>query len=414
MDPTETIQATVEGETTSPGSACEFVTPGSLPPCSLVIFGASGDLTTRKLIPAFYSLHLSNNLPDPFTIVGSSRTELSNEEFREKLRQATIDDAGMDGAGWDDFAAKLFYHHVSYDSIDSYNELAGFIKELDQQNGTKGNKIFYLAVPPTLYLGIAEMIGRAGLSREDTDGNGWARIVVEKPFGRDLKTAMELEEVLHKSFNEKQIFRIDHYLAKETVQNVLMFRFANTIFEPIWNRNYIDYVGILAAEELGVENRAGYYEQAGVLRDMFQNHMVQLMALTAMEPPSFFDADRVRFEKGKVGRSLKPLARETLLDNLIVGQYQAGEIGGVPVAGYREEPGVDPNSITPTFAMMRFFVDNWRWQGVPFYLASGKRLKRKETRIVIQFKGVPHSMFRNVLDEGIITNRLLLGIFPEE
>jgi glucose-6-phosphate 1-dehydrogenase len=238
-------------------------------------------------------------------------------------------------------------------------------------------------VPPTLYQGIAEKIGQSGLSREDTDGNAWARIVVEKPFGRDLKTAMELENVLHKSFNEKQIFRIDHYLAKETVQNILMFRFANTIFEPIWNRNYIDYVGILAAEDLGVENRAGYYEQAGVLRDMFQNHMIQLLALTAMEPPSFFDADRVRFEKGKVGRSLKPLSRKTLLDNLVIGQYQSGEIGGVPVVGYREEPGVDPNSMTPTYAMMRLFVDNWRWQGVPFYLASGKRLARKETKIVI-------------------------------
>jgi len=413
MPTSDPYEASVRGQTTTDG-VCEFATPGSLPPCTLVIFGASGDLTARKLIPSFYSLHLDNSLPDPFVIVGSSRTEMSHDQFREKLKKAVLDDAGMDANGWESFAAKLFYHHVTYDSIDSYNELAGFIKELDQQNGTKGNKIFYLAVPPTLYLGIAEMIGRAGLSREDTDGNGWARIVVEKPFGRDLKTAMELEDALHKSFNEKQIFRIDHYLAKETVQNVLMFRFANTIFEPIWNRNYIDYVGILAAEELGVENRAGYYEQAGVLRDMFQNHMVQLMSLTAMEPPSFFDADRVRFEKGKVGRSLKPLARETLLENLIVGQYQAGEIGGVPVAGYREESGVDPNSITPTFAMMRLYVDNWRWQGVPFYLASGKRLARKETKIVIQFKEVPHSMFRNVLDEGIVANRLVLGIYPEE
>jgi glucose-6-phosphate 1-dehydrogenase len=414
MDPTETIQAAVHGKTTETGGTCEFVTPGSLPPCTLVIFGASGDLTARKLIPAFYSLHLNNNLPEPFTIVGSSRTALSNDEFREKLRQATIDQDGMDASGWDAFAAKLFYQPVTYDSLETFNKLGGFLRDLDQQNGTKGNKIFYLAVPPTLYQGIAEMIGGAGLSREDTDGNGWARIVVEKPFGRDLVTAMELEDTLHRSFDEKQIFRIDHYLAKETVQNILMFRFANTIFEPIWNRNYIDYVGILAAEDLGVENRAGYYEQAGVLRDMFQNHMIQLLALTAMEPPSFFDADRVRFEKGKVGRSLKPLGREILLDNIIIGQYEAGEIGGVPVAGYRKAPGVDPNSITPTYAMMRLFVDNWRWQGVPFYLASGKRLARKETKIVIQFKGVPHSMFRNVLDEDIVANRLMLGIYPDE
>jgi glucose-6-phosphate 1-dehydrogenase len=414
MSPTDPFEAAVHGETISPGGVCEFATPGSLPPCTLVIFGASGDLTARKLIPAFYSLHLNNNLPEPFTIVGSSRTVLSNEEFREKLRKATIDDAGMDEAGWHDFAAKLVYQPVTYDSPETFTELAGFLKKLDREQGTGGNMIFYLAVPPTLYPLIAEMIGLAGLSREGENGSGWARIVVEKPFGRDLKTAMELDDTLHKSFDEKQIFRIDHYLAKETVQNILMFRFANTIFEPIWSRNYIDYVGILAAEELGVENRAGYYEQAGVLRDMFQNHMVQLLALTAMEPPSFFDADRVRLEKGKVGRSLKPLARETLMDNLIIGQYQGGEIGGAPVAGYREEPGVDPNSITPTFAMMRFFVDNWRWQGVPFYLASGKRLARKETKIVIQFKGVPHSMFRDVLDEDIVANRLVMGIYPEE
>jgi len=413
MPPQDPFEASVHGETTA-GGVCEFATPGSLPPCTLVIFGASGDLTARKLIPAFYSLHLSNNLPEPFTIVGSSRTAWSNEEFREKLRQATIDEAGMDASGWDAFAARLFYRPVIYDSLETFNELGGFLRDLDQQHGTKGNKIYYLAVPPTLYRGLAEMIGLAGLSQENTDGNGWARIVVEKPFGRDLKTAMELDDTLHKSFDENQIFRIDHYLAKETVQNILMFRFANTIFEPIWNRNYIDYVGILAAEELGVENRAGYYEQAGVLRDMFQNHMIQLLALTAMEPPSFFDADRVRLEKGKVGRSLKPLARETLMENLIVGQYQAGEIDGVPKVGYREEPGVDPNSITPTFAMMRLFVDNWRWQGVPFYLASGKRLQRKETKIVVQFKGVPHSMFRDVLDEGIIANRLVMGIYPEE
>jgi glucose-6-phosphate 1-dehydrogenase len=413
MPQQDSLEASVHGETTM-GAVCEFATPGSLPPCTLVIFGASGDLTARKLIPAFYSMHLSNNLPESFAIVGSSRTALSNEEFRERLRKATIDDAGMDDAGWSDFAAKLIYHPVTYDAPETFTELADFLKKLDQEKGTGGNRIFYLAVPPNLYPLIAEMIGQAGLSREGENGSGWARIVVEKPFGRDLKTAMELDDTLHKSFEEKQIFRIDHYLAKETVQNVLMFRFANTIFEPIWNRNYIDYVGIIAAEELGVENRAGYYEQAGVLRDMFQNHMVQLLALTAMEPPSFFDADRVRLEKGKVGRSLKPLARETLRENLVVGQYQAGEIGGKPVVGYREEPGVDPQSITPTFAMMRFFVDNWRWQGVPFYMASGKRLKQKETKIVVQFKGVPHSMFRDVLDEDIVANRLVLGIYPEE
>jgi glucose-6-phosphate 1-dehydrogenase len=380
----------------------------------LVIFGASGDLTARKLIPAFYSLYLTDSLPEPFAVVGCSRTDLSHEKFREKLKQAVNREGEIDLSRWDGFAEKLFYQPVVYDSQGSCRQLADFLRDLDQKQKTGGNRIFYLAVPPTLYPVIAKKIGEVGLSREGRNGNGWARIVVEKPFGRDIQTALDLDKVLHKSFRENQIFRIDHYLAKETVQNILMFRFANTIFEPIWNRNYIDYVGILAAEELGVENRAGYYEQAGVLRDMFQNHMIQLLALTAMEPPSLFADDRVRDEKAKVGRSVKSLARKTLMDNLVLGQYKGGMIDGRQVPGYREEKGVNPNSVTPTFAMMRFFVDNWRWQGVPFYLASGKRLARKETKIVVQFKGVPHSMFREVLEENITANRLIMGIYPEE
>jgi glucose-6-phosphate 1-dehydrogenase len=407
-------EASVHGKTTTSGASCEFAAPGSLSPCTLVIFGASGDLTARKLIPAFYSLYQTDSLPEPFAVVGCSRTGLSHAEFRERLKQSIAREGKTDLSGWDGFAQKLFYQPVLYDSEQSCRELAAYLRDLDQGQKTGGNRIFYLAVPPTLYPVIARKIGEAGLSREGKDGNGWARIVVEKPFGRDLQTALDLDKVLHKSFREHQIFRIDHYLAKETVQNILMFRFANTIFEPLWNRNYIDYVGILAAEKLGVENRAGYYEQAGVLRDMFQNHMVQLLALTAMEAPSLFEDDRVRDEKAKVGRSVKPLARKTLMDNLILGQYKAGRIDGTEVAGYREEKGVNPNSITPTFAMMRMFVDNWRWQGVPFYLASGKRLARKESRILVQFKNVPHSMFREVLDEKITANRLVLGIYPEE
>ena len=411
MDRSE--EATVKVQTTR-GGACEFVPPGSFSPCTLVIFGASGDLTARKLIPAFYSLYLTNSLPEPFGVVGCSRTNLSHDEFRDKMKQAIAKEGRLDLGKWDGFAAKLFYQPVTYDSLESCQELAGYLRDLDQEQNTGGNRIFYLAVPPTLYPVIAKKIGEVGLAKEGKEGNGWARIVVEKPFGRDLQTALDLDKVLHKSFRENQIFRIDHYLAKETVQNILMFRFANTIFEPIWNRNYIDYVGILAAENLGVENRAGYYEQAGVLRDMFQNHMVQLLALTAMEPPSLFEDDRVRDEKAKVGRSIKPLARETLMDNLVLGQYKGGMVESNKVPGYREEKGVNPKSITPTFALMRMFVDNWRWQGVPFYLASGKRLARKETKIVVQFKNVPHSMFREVIDEKITANRLVLGIYPEE
>lgn len=414
MPPANTLEAAAETKTTTTGQACEFVTPGSLPPCTLVIFGASGDLTKRKLIPAFYSLYLTNSLPEPFAVVGCSRTQLSHDEFRQKLQQTIAKEGKLDLEKWKGFAAKLFYQRVSYDSSESCQELAAYLRQQDLEQNTGSNRIFYLAVPPTLYPVIARKIGEVGLSKEGKDGNGWTRIVVEKPFGRDLQTALDLDKVLHKSFRENQIFRIDHYLAKETVQNILMFRFANTIFEPIWNRNYIDYVGILAAEKLGVENRAGYYEQAGVLRDMFQNHMVQLLALTAMEPPSLFEDDRVRDEKAKVGRSIRPLAKETLMENLVLGQYREGMADGQSVPGYREEKGVNPQSITPTFALLRMFVDNWRWQGVPFYLASGKRLARKETKIVVQFKNVPHSMFREVLDEKIAANRLVLGIYPDE
>ncbi|MFH1122422.1 MAG: glucose-6-phosphate dehydrogenase, partial [Pseudomonadota bacterium] len=249
---------------------------------------------------------------------------------------------------------------------------------------------------------------------EGRDGMGWSRIIVEKPFGRDLETAVTLDRSLHEYFQESQIFRIDHYLAKETVQNILMFRFANAIFEPIWNRRYIDYVSITAAESLGVEHRAGYYEEAGVLRDMFQNHMMQLLALTAMEPPSLFEADRVLDEKAKLYRSLRPFPVDAIEDYLVLGQYDRGTIEGREVPGYREEPGVSPDSLTPTYAKMKVFVDNWRWQGVRFFVSSGKRLAGKLTEIVIQFKEIPHSMFRETLGEEISSNRLILGIYPDE
>ena len=394
--------------------ADECVTIGPLDPCTIVIFGASGDLTSRKLVPALYNLYLHDGLPKPFVIVGASRTSMSHEEFRERLKASYAATEKADLARWEEFAANLYYQPVVYDSLDSYVELAGYLRKLDGKFHTGGNRVFDLAVPPSLYPVIAEMLGKAGLAQEGENGKGWSRIVVEKPFGRDLHSAMELDQTLHRSFREHQIFRIDHYLAKETVQNILMFRFANAIFEPIWNRSFIAYVGIIAAEKLGVENRAGYYEQAGVIRDMFQNHMMQVLALTAMEPPSLFGAERVREEKIKVFRSLKPFAGAEQIDNLILGQYGSGMIDGTETAGYRQEPGVSSSSLIPTFAMMRVSIDNWRWRGVPFYLASGKRLARKITRIVVQFKRVPHSMFRNVLGEEILANRLVLGIYPEE
>ncbi len=389
---------------------CPGSDPAGTEPCTIVIFGASGDLTARKLIPALHDLYASGRLRQPISIVGCSRTVMSHAQFRAKLK----DHRSGEPPAWNRFAEQLFYYPVAYDSADSFQGLAGFLRDLDQSRNTAGNRIFYLAIPPYLYPVVAGMLGGCGLAAEGTNGNGWARIVVEKPFGRDLATALELDRELHASFQEHQVFRIDHYLAKETVQNILMLRFANAIFEPVWNRSFIEYVGIIASEQLGVEHRAGYYDRAGVLRDMFQNHMMQLLALTAMEPPSLFEADRTRDEKVKVYRALKPFVTERLQDNLVLGQYGAGSIAGEPVAAYRQEPGVDPGSLTPTFALMRLFIDNWRWQGVPFYLASGKRLHHKVTRIVVQFKEVPHSMFRQLLGDHISANRLILGIYPRE
>lgn len=392
----------------------DCLSAGPLDPCTIVIVGASGDLTGRKLVPALFNLYTSGALPTPHVIVGCSRTELSDQEFREKMKTGLKAQGTKDLSRWDAFAESLYYRPLDYQDPSAFRDLAGSIRTLEKNHGTQGNRIFYLAIPPSLYKKVAQLIGGAGLSEERTNGNGWSRIVVEKPFGRDLKTAVELDQSLHEHFQEHQVFRIDHYLAKETVQNVLMFRFANAIFEPLWNRRFIDHVSIVAAETLGVEHRAGYYEQAGVLRDMFQNHIMQLLSLTAIEAPSLFEADRVRDEKVKVFRSLRPFHLESLKKNLILGQYGPGKIDGKEVPGYREEPGVSKDSLTPTFAMMKVFVDNWRWQDVPFYLTSGKRLGRKLTEISIQFRDVPHSMFRNLLVDQIKGNRLILGIYPEE
>jgi glucose-6-phosphate 1-dehydrogenase len=384
-------------------------------PVTIVIIGASGDLAFRKLVPSLFNLYVNKGLPSPFLIVGCSRTKMEDDAFRDRLKHALLDEGvKVDDAHWESFAKRLSYRSIAYDDLASYVNLAEYLRGLDTEHGTKGNRIFYLAIPPTLYETVASMLGNAGLSEEEEKINGWSRIVVEKPFGQDLKTAIALDTVLHRYFGEHQIFRIDHYLAKETVQNILMFRFANAIFEPIWNRQYVDHVSITAAETLGVEHRAGYYEQTGVIRDMFQNHMMQLLALTALEPPSRFEADRVRDEKAKLFRALRPFPSENLRDFIVLGQYGSGTIGGKDVPAYRDEPGVSPDSLIPTYAMMKIHVDNWRWQGVPFYLCSGKRLAKKLTEVVIQFKGVPHSMFRRTLGRQITANRVSLIIYPDE
>jgi glucose-6-phosphate 1-dehydrogenase len=392
----------------------ECIVPEPSDPCTIVIMGATGDLTSRKLIPALFHLYRNQGLPDPFLIVGCGRSRLDDDAFRDKMKTALQTAGSLDVSKWTDFAAALHYRVIDYERLGAYQKLAQSLQDLDSQCKTQGNRIFYVALPPVLYPSVAQLVGQAGLSRENANANGWSRIVIEKPFGTNLQTARELDRHIHEHFNEDQIFRIDHYLAKETVQNILMFRFANSLFEPIWNRRYVDYVSIMATETLGVEHRAGYYEHAGILRDMFQNHMMQLLALTAMEPPSRFEADLVRDEKIKVFRALRPFPVQNLHQHLVLGQYAAGKINADPVCAYRQEPGVSPDSLTPTYAMMKVYLDNWRWQGVPFYLTSGKRLAEKITEITIQFKTVPHSMFRQTLDEAIAANRLTLGIYPDE
>jgi glucose-6-phosphate 1-dehydrogenase len=392
----------------------QCVTPQLLDPCTLVIFGASGDLAARKLIPALFNLYRIGGLPNSFRIVGCARTEMDHAEFRAKLEERLGPDEASERSQWKDFLPLLHYQSLDYGDIISFVELAGYLKKLDSETKTVGNRVFYLAIPPMLYETVALRLGEAGLARENQDGCGWSRIVVEKPFGRDLETAIALNRSLHECFEEHQIYRIDHYLAKETVQNILIFRFANSIFEPIWNRRYIKSVAITAAESLGVENRAGYYDEAGVLRDMFQNHMMQLLALTAMEAPPRFETEWVRDEKAKVFKALRPFPVDAIYEHLVSGQYGPGIINGKQVSGYREEPGVPPDSLTPTFASMRVFVDNWRWQGVPFFLTSGKRLAEKRSEISIQFREVPHSIFRNLFGEEIRENSLTLGIYPEE
>lgn len=404
----------IKGKICDQDKICDCV--GELAPCAIVIFGASGDLTARKLIPALYRMFLNATLPDPISIVGCARTNYNHDTFRAFLQASCAGDPKLDLARWPEFAEKIYYFPLQYDSLPDFLGLSTLLTTLDLQNNTRGNRLFDLALPPSLYPVVATMIGEAGLAGQFEQGRGWSRIVIEKPFGRDLDSALTLDQTLHQYFHEKQIFRIDHYLAKETVQNILTFRFANTIFEPIWNRGHVESVGIVAAEKLGVEHRAGYYEQSGIIRDMFQNHMLQLLSLIAMEPPSHFEAERVRDEKIKLFRSIRPLHdhKDSSHEAIVLGQYGPGIIDGQPVPGYRQEPGVSASSLIPTFAMLPVQVDNWRWQGVPFYLISGKRMARKETRIVIQFKDVPHSLFRDILGARVVANRLVLGIYPKE
>ncbi len=404
----------VQGTPAQGGGSC--LIEGPLDPCSIVIIGACGDLSRRKIILALFRLFQNGVLPDTCVILGTDINDMTTEQYRAFIRDSiqTLTGESIAEKDWDVFASRLHYKGINPDAEAPFDEVAAFLNKQPHAPPVSKNRLFYLAVPPTQYVKIIRDLGKAGLSEERQDGAGWSRVVIEKPFGRDLKSAQELNQHIQEFFSENQMYRIDHYLAKETVQNILMFRFANAIFEPIWNRRYIDHVQITAAETLGVEHRAAYYEQTGVLRDMFQNHMLQLLAMTAMEPPSVFEADRVRDEKVKVFRSLRPFPVDHIDDHLVLGQYVSGKMDGKPVVAYREEPGVSEQSLVPTFTMAKLFVDNWRWQGVPFYLRSGKRLAKKITEIAIQFKQVPNLMFGNVLSESIQPNVLALRIQPDE
>jgi glucose-6-phosphate 1-dehydrogenase len=383
-------------------------------PGVIVIFGASGDLTARKLIPALYDLAAQRLLPLEFAVVGISRTELSHEEFRQRLRDALDEHRSgrVSDDVWASFSKSIFYLAGDSKKPETYEELKDFLRELDAERGTEGNRIYYLSSSPSLFGAIVERLGEAGMSEEE-DGS-YARLVVEKPFGRDLTSARELNGDIRRYFEETQIYRIDHYLGKDTVQNILALRFSNGIFEPVWNQHYVDHVQITVAEDMGVGTRGAFYEEAGALRDIVQNHVMQVLCLTAMEPPVTFDAESVREEKVKVLKAVRPIPEDEVENYAVRGQYARGWVFGEEVEGYRKEEDVAPDSCTETYVALKVFVDNWRWAGVPFYIRAGKRMPKKATEIAIQFKPTPHTPFARGETRGLEPNVLVLRIQPEE
>ena len=384
-----------------------------VPECAVVIFGANGDLTKRKLMPALYRLAYDRRLSAGFAVVGISRTALSDDQFRQKMQDAVkqfSEDTKFDEDVWKAFAAGLFYCAGDIDDPALYQQLAAKLAEVEQARHTGGNVLFYLSIQPSQYASTALGIGSAGLGK----GNGWRRLIVEKPFGHDLASARELSDKLHEVFNESDVYRIDHYLGKETVQNILAFRFGNGIFEPLWNRRYVNHVQITAAESIGVEGRGAYYQEVGALADMIQNHLLQVMATIAMEPSASFRATSVRDERSKLLRSIRPMKPDDVRHNTVPGQYGPARIGGQDIPGFRQEPGVKPEAQTDTYAAATFFVDNWRWAGVPFYVRTGKRMPKRVTEIAIQFYAAPLAIFGDNGEAENAPNLLIVRIQPEE
>jgi glucose-6-phosphate 1-dehydrogenase len=387
-----------------------------VPPCAIVIFGANGDLTKRKLLPALYRLAYERRIPQNFAMVGNSRTPMSDEDFRQKMKESVekfIENSPFDESVWESFEQTLYYVAGDLKDTNCYQAIQKKLAEAEQRNQTGDNVLYYLSTQPSYYEVVIEQLGKHGMNR----GKGWRRIVIEKPFGHDLASAHKLNQQTHDVFPEEDVYRIDHYLGKETVQNILAFRFGNGIFEPLWNRRYVNNVQITAAESIGVEGRGAYYQEAGALRDMIQNHLLQVMATVTMEPPAVFDATSVRDERAKLLRAIRVMKPEQVPLYAVAGQYGPAKIGGQQVPGFRQEEGVDPEAQTDTYAAATFFVDNWRWAGVPFYIRSGKRMPKRVTDIAIQFNAPPLALFQQETRMGPRAprpNLLVLRIQPEE